>query len=768
MIEKPIDNLSVILKKLKEKLDFYKNDYKNTEANHTDNYNKKYKDDIFSFENEINKFEMGISLINKKQDVLNAFVLMNKTFAENKKGYKEWRLFQIVFIVSEICDIVYSEYHNGNPWYKNNSIDLVDMIYFSTGGGKTETFLGCVVFSMFFDRLRGKTSGTTAFIKYPLRLLTTQQLDRVLVLICQANEIMKENNIKGNLFDVGLLIGKEVSPNQITEEALNKFKGYDIDAFNSIFRKIDYCPICGKEVKVIFNEDLWEMQHQCPSCGVLPVKIIDDEIYRNPTSVIVSSIDKMACIGLFSGFKTIFGKNTGRCSKHGYVWNTNSKCRCSNCNGRILSSDKVKDPVPTLFIQDELHLLNESLGTYDSHYETFLQYYCEFLLNENDRKKIKYIGATATISDFEDHCFNLYMKNGKAFPSNVKNENFYSYVDENDLNRIIIGAALYGGSITDCIKNSIVLMRKIIRIYQKKVNTYYNDFVSLGFSGSKEDLVKCLDDYLISIVYNTSKMDSNNLQTTIQNQGNNELIDSGLECFNIGNITSDEDFNNIKDIMHEIENEKESVLNTYNLILATSAISHGVDEDRFNQIFFYGMPNKTSEYIQSYSRVGRKFTGIVFDVIRIAKNRDKSYLKNFVPYHKFKDLLVESVPIYRWAKMAIYSTLPGIVSAILLQHYNCDGYTKSAHDKILNHTIKYDDLLRIVKAAYGCDGNPDSLMYEEIIEEEIENIYNGLKNNIEQKQFLSAGIASCNTYGKEPMPSLRDVDVTLTAILEEA
>ena len=180
------------------------------------------------------------------------------------------------------------------------------------------------------------------------------------------------------------------------------------------------------------------------------------------------------------------------------------------------------------------------------------------------------------------------------------------------------------------------------------------------------------------------------------------------------------------------------------------------------------MPNKTSEYIQSYSRVGRKFTGIVFDVIRIARNRDKSYLKNFIPYHKFKDLLVEPVPINRWAKMAIYSTLPGIVSAIFLQHYNCDGFTKSVHDKIMKQIITFDNLLKIVKKAYGCDGNPESLMYEKIIEEEIENIYNGLKNNMEQKQFLSQGIASCNTYGNEPMPSLRDVDVNLTVILEEA
>jgi superfamily II DNA/RNA helicase len=110
-------------------------------------------------------------------------------------------------------------------------------------------------------------------------------------------------------------------------------------------------------------------------------------------------------------------------------------------------------------------------------------------------------------------------------------------------------------------------------------------------------------------------------------------------------------------------------LESTNILLATSTISHGVDEDSFNIMYFFGMPNNNAEYIQAYSRTGRKYTGIVIDIIRLMRTRDRSYLKNFVVFHQNRDDLVEAVPINRWAKNAIYSTLPGLLAALLMQYY---------------------------------------------------------------------------------------------------
>lgn len=97
--------------------------------------------------------------------------------------------------------------------------------------------------------------------------------------------------------------------------------------------------------------------------------------------------------------------------------------------------------------------------------------------------------------------------------------------------------------------------------------------------------------------------------------------------------------------------------------------SHGVDQDSFNLMYFFGMPNNNAEYIQAYSRVGRKYAGIVIDIIRLMRVRDRSYLKNFIVFHQNKDDLVESVPVNRWAKNAIYSTLPGMLSGLLIGVY---------------------------------------------------------------------------------------------------
>ena len=104
-------------------------------------------------------------------------------------------------------------------------------------------------------------------------------------------------------------------------------------------------------------------------------------------------------------------------------------------------------------------------------------------------------------------------------------------------------------------------------------------------------------------------------------------------------MTGDEDFTEIKDSLNDIQREKIK-MKTHNLILATSTISHGVDEDEFNNIFFYGVPSNTAEYIQAYSRVGRKYEGLVIDIIRLARARDTSYLNFFNLFHKYKDYLI--------------------------------------------------------------------------------------------------------------------------------
>ena len=177
-----------------------------------------------------------------------------------------------------------------------------------------------------------------------------------------------------------------------------------------------------------------------------------------------------------------------------------------------------------------------------------------------------------------------------------------------------------------------------------------------------------LYDYWIELVYNNRKQDAMELENAFQNQANNYLEAKGVPKYVIEQMTSDVDFQTVRKTLFDIQANRKNFEST-NLLLATSTISHGVDEDSFNVMYFFGMPNNNAEYIQAYSRTGRKFTGIVVDIIRLMRVRDRSYLKNFVIFHQNRDDLVEAVPINRWAKNAIYSTLPGLLAGLIRQYY---------------------------------------------------------------------------------------------------
>ena len=776
-------------------------------ALHMDNDYKKCSEDIFNiskkakdgfeksleeYRQEIHRFKTGIDQIKYKDNVKKAFNLMLRTFKYKLPGetraIKGWRLFQIVFIVSLIPEVIRCEYKDDMS-LRFADDEVANLLYFPTGGGKTEAFLGVCVFSMFFDRLRGKNEGITALLKYPLRLLAVQQLDRVLTIVTKANIIKKESAdiCKNNDFSVGFFVGKANTPNKIdyseplssraesniSDTSRESIIDADESTLDEWYRFIDTCPTCGKKmVHMRFNRVDWKLEHVCtnPDCSssVLPLYIVDSEIYRYLPSLVVSTIDKMAMVGLSGDFKSMMGQVKNRCSYHGFT--PNSKCLCPKCNGNIIPLKKpLKDPIPTFFIQDELHLVKESLGTFDAHYESFISYYAKELVPESQRKTIRYIGATATISMYQNHIRELYHINGRRFPceypSKLRGEDFYSYTDNNDVSRIILGFAPYGKSITEGMWLSVYEMRLAIYHYIKNAEYEYQKLVNEGFVGSLDDYKEMLYNYWIQLVYNNRKQDASELDNALQNQGNNYLEAKGVPLFRSKAMTSDVDFQAVRKTLFEIQENHEN-LDSTNLILATSTISHGVDEDSFNSMFFFGMPSNNAEYIQAYSRVGRKYTGIVVDIIRLMRIRDRSYLKNFIEFHSNKDDLVETVPINRWARNAVYCTLPGLLAALFYQYYSAelgveDKYNPATWRKFLKDgRITEEDVIDKLIAAYGCRSQEKlSEIYKEEISKEVKNILNGIMSeNADSSSSFSDAISHFSVLGKRPMSSLRDTE----------
>lgn len=203
-------------------------------------------------------------------------------------------------------------------------------------------------------------------------------------------------------------------------------------------------------------------------------------------------------------------------------------------------------------------------------------------------------------------------------------------------------------------------------------------------------------------------------------------------------------------------------------------ISHGVDTDKFNFIFFYGITPFIAEFIQAYSRVGRRSPGLVITVLRPTREKDKSYLKNFVKFNEFKEILVEPVPINRWAANAIEKTFPGIFIGLIINYYDLslqmdygnlhmmENFKKAVLDEKLNKNKIIEQLL----SAYGCLGvnNTEKKLgdlYKDYIVENVNKIFSAINNYTIKSKNLFIGQGIEEIIGRGPLNNLRNTDTQI-------
>lgn len=636
-----------------------------------------YDRDHRLFRTEIERFEQGCRLLEHDPDARLAFLLMNQCFALG--GQKTaWRLFQIVFIVSQIPGI-----HALKSRDETATLDrsVVDIIYFPTGGGKTEAYLGVIVLHCFFDRLRGKTAGVTAWTRFPLRLLTLQQTQRVADVIGAAELIRRSHadlRLSGRGVDgfaVGYFVGQEATPNELT----SPHQGQPPDPNWSIandpherqrWKKIVRCPACRTStVAVDFDPGTVRLSHRCsnPGCrfpgGTLPVYVVDNEIYRFLPSVVVGTIDKLAGLGNQRKLSLVLGQVTGRCTHHGYY---NGKCCQKECTDpqRLRRDPPAGVSGPTLFIQDELHLLKEGLGTFDSHYETFLH---TLLQRFGQDAPVKIIASSATIEAFDRQVCHLYGREARVFPGlgPTLSESFYARTLDYP-QRLFVGVLPHNKTIFNAVLELFQYYHEEIEALASLPASTPNPFAGQTTPATPE-WHRLLDPYTTSLGYFSATRELSSIRTDLDAHVSNELEQAGFSPLRIAELSGSTSTDNVSRILELIETAQPGAATAPSAILATSMISHGVDIDRLNCIIFYGMPKQNAEYIQSSSRVGRSHVGIVFTCLKPARERDQSHFAYFEKYHEFLGRLVEPVAINRWSKFSIQRTLPGLFMAVLLQ-----------------------------------------------------------------------------------------------------
>jgi hypothetical protein len=746
------------------------------------------------FEEEIRWFDQGISVLENNEEALRAFKLMNETFdqkvmnPDGSRDYRSWRLFQIVFLVSNIPDIIVRE----DTDIEEHRKEEVSLLWFPTGGGKTEAYLGLVVMSMFFDRIRGKDLGLTSMMRYPLRLLSLQQFQRITELFMYADEIrQRENDLGGDQFSIGYLTGgtenkmRDVLNREFSYNAGKNSARDSVDKVRELaqrwesgdlrniskdeFRFVNRCPHCGSSVNVEVNTDDIQIDHVCSDDDCdwdrLPVHVLDNEIYRSLPTMVIGTQDKLAALGYERKFRLLLGYVKARCPEHGYTDGT----ECTEkyfCNHDPEDHIRIhpKDPVPTLQIQDELHLVKEELGTFESHYWGAM----EQLISWADYPKPKLIAATATIEGFDHQIDHLYQRNGYLFPSPGPSyrESFYATEDEDEIQRYFLGVTPWNRSHINTVVSVLETHQKIVQKLKESPEKLVTEFEFDDFNtvNSSDELQRMLRFYETEVNYVISKKEGSRLYQSVETQINEDLKREGYDEISRLRLTGDTSFGDVADMLdryEELADDPDMSDETEDLMIATSTISHGVDLNALNFMVFFGMPRRTAEYIQSSSRVGRQYPGIVVDVFHPIRERDRSHFHYFDKYHEYLDRLVEPVPVNRWAKFSIQRTLPGLFMSLILQRYYGEIYhqiegspymTKTVAKAHSEGIISKEKLIDALCEIYGTDKRGTSV-FREPIETGVQRYVNAIDQ--QQKKFVSDTFPD----NERPMFSLRDVDV---------
>jgi len=812
-------NFEPVLENIQAEMDRAQEQYKSVRkevlAEKGKSAREEYDEMLAQFETEQDRFRRGKELLldEDNEDLRTAFRALNETFT---KEFEDWRLFQIVFIVMSIPDIASQV---GRAPDMEDMLDVCDIIFFPTGGGKTEAYLGLVTFTAFLDRLRGKEYGLTALTKFPLRLLSLQQLQRIANVLCLAEEIRRDHpKMNGEQFSIGYFVGNKNTPNDLFSEDTNRVAlAADSQDHKEQWLTVPKCPYCREEsvevtgdldrlriVHQCTNENCREVQFQGGDTAELPIYITDNEIYRYAPTFVVSTIDKIAVVGMNRRARSLLGQLKFHCPDHGFTpekqcllsdRGVDEEHRCDRTSPEDLEPVDPADP-PSLLIQDELHLLREEFGAFDSHYETLIQ---KLIKAYTDGEwEMKNVAATATIKGADEQVDALYRKEPNEFPSQGPHlrQSFYAYEDPYRLGRQMIGALPRSIGRTRAINIVIREYARVVQRYEANPDMLHNEMQEvaedivpgpLGFSNDdaerRDAVLSALEDYKVQIAYNISKNQSDILQRSVKGMINRQLDAYGdpHERLTPVSLTGETDMDEVRGALSRLEADDPD--NPIDVVIATSMISHGVDVDKFNFISFFGMPRNTAEYIQAYSRVGRNSTGSVFVLFDSIKARDRSHYSRFEHYHRYQDLLVESTPLERWAEFAIECTLPGVLLGVIIQYYdryheaeferrvyNLDGFRQALDDGVIEH----DELLQFVLEAYDVDdantGSGSDIgaqLYHEAIERQFEKFWNHLLSvepqirdprNEGLKKYLGNVMEDEDAGIRGPMRSLRDID----------
>ena len=750
---------------------------------------------------EMERFRRGIDILDPRSDLhmpelARAFLLMNEAFewlntstpSPITPRIESWYLFQIVFIVCGLAALAAREAGNGSPLIEE--FDFVDVLWFPTGGGKSEAFLGLVATALFFDRLRGKGMGVTSIIRFPLRMLSVQQLDRVMNVIVACEHIRAEvlGEDAGNSFELGYFVGRQNTPNRLTDHDDQKWgdirrmkaKAESDPAWRRTKTVITQCPYCHSQNVILDpDEETVRLHHICRACNRrLPVVISDDEIYRTLPSVVVATVDKLATIAFNAHFSHLTHGPRSSCPDHGYVtysagFKGSKRCLarsfCSVDPEEWMSVSDPYDPAPSIVVQDELHLLSEELGTFSSHYETLWAH----LSSLPTGRPSKVVAATATISDYEQHVRHLYALRPRRFPAEgfENGRSFYARERPDLARRLFVGAMPGNLRPAQMAVAAAAACRDEVRRLQHLPPTKVISELQLRHY-READVADLLSRYDLQLFYVNRKTDGDRVGEDLERLG--PAI--GEEPLNVEVLNGQTALSDISAVIRRTQEEGSHTPPADRLaaVVGTSLISHGIDIGRVNLMHVAGMTSTIAYYVQATSRAGRSDVGLVLVGFSQSFTRDRAVFHFFDPHHRYVNHLVEPVSINRFSLQAPQKTLSGLLSALILHQIGrnplCNPHGDAnltvldnfrncvqAHQQGFNHHNGYTlkEFLRSqVHVAYGLDSPVlDSVVrgrFKDFVDKQFDVEWTEI--------FPGRGRLITKSFSRPPMSSFRDID----------
>lgn len=686
--------------------------------------------------------------------------------------YDSWRLFQVAFIVAMLPTFATRAAYE--DWYQLPDVEeqakSVTLLYFATGGGKSEAFLGLLLLTLFIDRLRGKDRGITALMRYPLRLLTLQQAKRTMKVLAAGEVQRVARRHGGEPLSLGFWVGSGNTPNWHNEETrkvptltaqplAREIEIAELAPYGDLKRrwqKLDDCPFCGSPLALRRSERsegdvlghyctgeksscAWQVQW--PDAKPLPFYIVDEDIYHKAPSVLLGTVDKLAVIG--QSYRTIrhvlnmFGFAPFVDPTNGNLKTFTKRDEWERHSGALTRlfpahADGLRyffDPFPALLIQDEAHLLEESLGTFAGLFESALDAALDELAQldplicrdpAGKRRKVKVIAASATVSEPERQMKNLYQRDTFQFPHPGPSlyGSFYSVPKEpeateankartslKDDEQRAVGARIYSSLLTNGHKHTVAVSSVLANFHLliTELDHHLRGGTAEGESNAKALLEEWVSESPLASIHRSAiaaatpsaLLTLTNLHrialTYVTNKkGGDQLIDTeraafvdvhqaagyhnhSLQTALISGAVSASDIQNVVRQAERRPGHGEAfgeLSDTLRSIIATSAISHGVDVEEFNSMFFAGLPSDIAEYIQASSRVGRTHVGFSLLIPVPQRRRDRFVAEIFDIFHRFLERMVLPAAVDRWAEKAVIRVIPSI-----MQEYLC-GVTR--------------------------------------------------------------------------------------------